>query len=72
MAKFLVERYNYKDEDIVMLMDTPGAQGMSLPTHANLVRPSPSPSLLYSSRTVLTFSPLADPRHAMARQGRPP
>ncbi|BGP18963.1 hypothetical protein JCM10213_004206 [Rhodosporidiobolus nylandii] len=38
MSKFLCERYNYKEEDIVMLMDTPGAQGMSLPTRDNILR----------------------------------
>lgn len=38
MAKFLCERYNYKEEDIVMLLDTPDANQMSLPTRANMVR----------------------------------
>ncbi|GAA5829208.1 hypothetical protein JCM11251_004161 [Rhodosporidiobolus azoricus] len=38
ICKFLVERFNYKEEDIVMLMDTPGASGMSLPTKANILR----------------------------------
>ncbi|GAA6006241.1 hypothetical protein JCM10207_000573 [Rhodosporidiobolus poonsookiae] len=38
ISKFLVERYNYREEDIVMLMDTPGASGMSVPTKANILR----------------------------------
>ncbi|GAA5916235.1 hypothetical protein JCM6882_001117 [Rhodosporidiobolus microsporus] len=38
ITKFLVERYNYREEDIVTLMDTPGASGMSLPTKANILR----------------------------------
>jgi hypothetical protein len=68
MAKFLVERYQYKEEDIVMLMDTPGASGMSLPTRANLVRPSFS----FSFMTLLTPLLSTASRHAMARQGCPP
>ncbi|GAA6042642.1 hypothetical protein JCM8097_008263 [Rhodosporidiobolus ruineniae] len=38
VSKFLCERYNYKEEDIVMLMDTSDANGMSLPTKANILR----------------------------------
>ncbi|GAA5973386.1 hypothetical protein JCM11641_003105 [Rhodosporidiobolus odoratus] len=38
ITKFLVERYNYREEDIVVLMDTPNATGMSVPTKANILR----------------------------------
>ncbi|KAL8291866.1 hypothetical protein RQP46_002124 [Phenoliferia psychrophenolica] len=38
MAKFLCDRYNYKQEDIVMLMDTPRANPMEVPTKANIIR----------------------------------
>ena len=40
ISKFLCERFNYKEEDIVMLLDTPGAAPMSVPTRDNIVRPS--------------------------------
>ncbi|GAA5918649.1 hypothetical protein JCM1841_002292 [Sporobolomyces salmonicolor] len=38
MAKFLVSRYQYKEEDIVMLLDEPRATAMSIPTKANIIR----------------------------------
>ncbi|GJN88093.1 hypothetical protein Rhopal_001049-T1 [Rhodotorula paludigena] len=38
LSKFLCERYGYREEDIVMLMDTPDARGMSLPTRDNIIR----------------------------------
>lgn len=34
----VAERYQFKQEDIVMLMDTQGANPMEIPTKANLVR----------------------------------
>jgi hypothetical protein len=37
MSKWLCERQNYKQEDIVMLLDTNNASGMSVPTKANIV-----------------------------------
>ncbi|GAA6064128.1 hypothetical protein JCM10212_006767 [Sporobolomyces blumeae] len=38
MSKWLCERQGYKQEDIVMLLDTPGASGMSVPTKQNIIR----------------------------------
>ncbi|BGP45538.1 Ca(2+)-dependent cysteine protease [Rhodotorula kratochvilovae] len=38
LSKFLCERFGYKEDDIVMLMDTPGASGMSVPTRDNILR----------------------------------
>ncbi|GAA6008044.1 hypothetical protein JCM11491_006589 [Sporobolomyces phaffii] len=38
MSKWLCERQNYKQEDIVMLLDTNDASGMSVPTKANIIR----------------------------------
>ncbi|KAM0749931.1 hypothetical protein T439DRAFT_326820 [Meredithblackwellia eburnea MCA 4105] len=38
MANFLCQRYNFQKDDIVMLMDTPNANPMELPTHANIIR----------------------------------
>lgn len=38
VATFLCERYNYRREDIVMLLDKPGANMMSIPTRDNMIR----------------------------------
>ncbi|KPV77110.1 uncharacterized protein RHOBADRAFT_34587, partial [Rhodotorula graminis WP1] len=38
ISKFLCERFNYKEDDIVMLLDSPGAAPMSIPTRANIIR----------------------------------
>lgn len=69
LSKFLCERYGYREEDIVMLMDTPDARGMSLPTRDNIVR-----SRVFSARSYtnahLGLSCYADPRDAVARSGR--
>ncbi|KAH9469020.1 hypothetical protein Pst134EA_009542 [Puccinia striiformis f. sp. tritici] len=37
MQKFLIERYNYKQEDMVILLDTPGANPRQIPTRANII-----------------------------------
>ncbi|KNZ62290.1 hypothetical protein VP01_128g2 [Puccinia sorghi] len=37
MQKFLIERYNYKQEDMVVLLDTPGANPRQVPTRANII-----------------------------------
>jgi hypothetical protein len=49
MSKWLCERQGYKQEDIVMLLDSRDATAMSVPTRANMVRAlfsSRDPSLL--------------------------
>jgi hypothetical protein len=33
----LAERYNYKQEDMVILLDTPGANARQVPTRANII-----------------------------------
>ncbi|GAA5924710.1 Ca(2+)-dependent cysteine protease MCA1 [Sporobolomyces koalae] len=38
MSKWLCERQGYKQEDIVMLLDTQDATNMSVPTKANIIR----------------------------------
>lgn len=38
VSKFLVERYGYKEEDMVLLLDERGAAPMSIPTRENMVR----------------------------------
>jgi len=38
MSKWLCERQNYKQEDIVMLLDSRESNSMSIPTRANIVR----------------------------------
>ncbi|GAA5979688.1 hypothetical protein JCM10908_003010 [Rhodotorula pacifica] len=38
VSAFLCERYNYRKEDIVMLLDEPGANMMSIPTRDNMIR----------------------------------
>ncbi|GAA5961581.1 hypothetical protein JCM3765_002636 [Sporobolomyces pararoseus] len=38
MSKWLCERQGYKQEDIVMLLDSRDATGMSVPTKANIIR----------------------------------
>lgn len=37
MQRFLIERYNYKQEDMVILLDTPGANARQVPTRANII-----------------------------------
>lgn len=37
MQRFLSERYNYKQEDIVVLLDTPNANARQIPTRANII-----------------------------------
>ncbi|TNY19229.1 metacaspase-1 [Rhodotorula diobovata] len=38
VSKFLVERYGYKEEDMVLLLDERGAAPMSIPTRENMIR----------------------------------
>lgn len=40
MSQFLCSRYQFARDDIVMLMDTPGAGPREIPTRANMVRGS--------------------------------
>ncbi|MBW0502952.1 hypothetical protein O181_042667 [Austropuccinia psidii MF-1] len=37
IQRFLIERYNYKSEDMVMLLDTPNANPRQVPTRANII-----------------------------------
>ncbi|KAG0149023.1 hypothetical protein CROQUDRAFT_654106 [Cronartium quercuum f. sp. fusiforme G11] len=37
MQRFLMERYNYKAEDMVVLLDAPGANVKQIPTRANMI-----------------------------------
>lgn len=38
MSAFLCKTYGYRQEDIVMLLDQPGANYMSIPTRDNMIR----------------------------------
>lgn len=38
VASFLCQTYHYRREDIVMLLDQPGANAMSIPTRDNMIR----------------------------------
>ncbi|CAH7686615.1 caspase domain-containing protein [Phakopsora pachyrhizi] len=37
MQRFLIERYNYKQEDMVILLDAPGSNARQVPTRANII-----------------------------------
>lgn len=38
LVKFICERYQYKQEDVVILQDKPGASQRELPTRDNIIR----------------------------------
>lgn len=37
LQRFLIERYRFKPDDMVVLTDRPGSGPMDLPTRANIV-----------------------------------
>lgn len=64
LAAFLMERYAFKKEDMVLLMDLPQGTAMEQPTRANIVRVW---SYYYFTSSLTSPCRSAGPCHAVAR-----